>query len=696
MGSSLGTAYVQIVPTFGGKGSLTSAMTKGLDMPGAGSQAGGRFGGAFSSSLNQKISAGAVMMGNLLADAAKKAVSVAADVVKQAFTNYADYEQYLGGIEKIFDDMDTSRIYEDASRAYMELNMSANEYMAALTDVGATFSATMGDEKGYDTARRGMLAISDYASGTGRSVDELNEKYKMISRSTSSYQSIADQFSGILPATSKDFLEQAQAAGYLSSEYTSLTEVPIDEYQEALTYMLEDGTAALGLQGNTAAEAADTISGSLAAMRAAWQDWTTSLMSGDDKALGDAMGKLLETVGNFMKNLVPVVIQGIRELIASIPSLLGGLGDIGIQIADQIWPGFADAFNEGLSGALDGSAFEGLIEAGQRLKEAWEEAIAPFTENMPTIEETAQRIGEVIGTIVDFLERLGTGILDGLRSVFENETFQAAIQALKDAFDHLKEALAPIGEALGAINDHAGGIGEVIGKILGYGLEGVIWVIAGAIQAVAGFIQGLITVVQTVAEAISTAVEWIREKWQGLVSFFQGIPGTITGFFSNIGSSISGFFQNAVSRVKGWFNSLVDFVRGIPDKIVGFFRNIGDRILNFFRNLHFPTPHLSGSLNPLDWGSNPPHIDWYASGAIFMRPTILGSKGVGDVRGGEAVLPIRKLLPMIEASVAEVDGMGTDASYVIAWLATELGPVIREYAPTATPREFSRMVRSAV
>ena len=101
----------------------------------------------------------------------------------------------------------------------------------------------MGDAAGYEAAKTGLKAISDYASGTGKNVDELSQKFTLITRSTSSYQSIADQFSGILPATSAGFLEQAQAAGVLSGKYKQLTEVPIDEYQAAVSKMLEKGVA---------------------------------------------------------------------------------------------------------------------------------------------------------------------------------------------------------------------------------------------------------------------------------------------------------------------------------------------------------------------------------------------------------------------------------------------------------------------
>jgi hypothetical protein len=184
-------------------------------------------------------------LGNGLKVAAEVALAavgaVSAGIVAlttMAINSFAEYEQLAGGAGKIFDEMSQTQILEDAQNAYRELGLSANQYLAIMNDVGATFAATMGDQKGYETAQIGLQAISDYASGTGKNVDVLSDKFVMITRSASSYQSIADQFSGILPATSAAFLEQAQAAGFLGEQYKSLTEVPIDEYQEAVSLML--------------------------------------------------------------------------------------------------------------------------------------------------------------------------------------------------------------------------------------------------------------------------------------------------------------------------------------------------------------------------------------------------------------------------------------------------------------------------
>ena len=345
-------------------------------------------------------------LGNGLKTAAKigtAAVGAAATgivaLTKSAVDGFAEYEQLAGGAQKIFDQMDYSKIEQDAQNAYKTMNISASQYLATMNDVGATFAATMGDEAGYNAAKTGLQAIADYASGTGKSVDTLSEKFTMITRSTSSYQSIADQFSGILPATSNDFLSQAQAAGILSDSYTQLTQVPIAEYQQAVSEMLEKGVSDLGLAGNTATETATTISGSLAAAKSAWSNLIVGIadenanfeqlvenfvdsatvaaeniiprieiaLQGAGKMIDEVAPIIIEKIPDFIEKYLPKIlesgisivlqivaglIKSIPKLVETAPKLVGAILnafnanadtflDIGKQIVNGVWKGIS-------------------------------------------------------------------------------------------------------------------------------------------------------------------------------------------------------------------------------------------------------------------------------------------------------------------------------------------------------------------
>jgi phage-related protein len=331
-GSYIAKAYVQITPSMEG---AQSTITKALNVESVGTSSGKTLGSSLASNLVKTFTS--VVSVAAVAKYTKKLVSTVVE-------NTSEFEQLSGSIEKIFDNMDTSVIMEDANNAYKTLNLSANDYLDTITSIGGAFSTTMGDEEGYNTAKKGLQAIADYASGTGDSVSELSEKYKLITRSTSSYQSIADQFSKIgLPQTKEAFLETAQSAGYLSDEYTSLTDVPLAEYQQAVTNVIYDCIDSMNLIGNTAEESANTMSGSINATKASWENFTTALGTNDVDMLASSMDGLtesifgteeagtglisnfLEIVGNLFTNLSSIISKKMQTVIDNLPDTLSNL-----------------------------------------------------------------------------------------------------------------------------------------------------------------------------------------------------------------------------------------------------------------------------------------------------------------------------------------------------------------------------------
>lgn len=330
-------------------------------------------GDGLASSLGKGFSKAAKAVGTATVAAVGAASTAIGAITKSAIENFAEYEQLVGGMQKIFSEMDTTRIAQDASEAYKTLGMSASEYLTIINDVGASFASTMGDEAGYDAAKKGLTAISDYASGTGKNFNELQQKLAMITRSTSSYQSIADQFSGVLPATSDGFLKQAQAAGILSKKYKDLTKVPIDEYQNAVVEMLELGVDALGLTGNTAAEASTTLSGSLTSMKSAWKNLVTGIADDNadmevlitnfvDTLVGNEsgggvinnilpkIGQSLEGIGKLVETTVPIIVGKVPEIIKEwLPKLL----DSGVSMIRTLLDGMKSNTEEIASSATE-------------------------------------------------------------------------------------------------------------------------------------------------------------------------------------------------------------------------------------------------------------------------------------------------------------------------------------------------------
>ena len=422
--------------------------------------------------------------------------------------SYSEFEQLSGGAAKIFDEMSQTKILQDANNAYKELGLSANQYLAVINDVGATFAATMGDEAGYEAAKTGLKAISDYASGTGKNVDELSSKFTLITRSTSSYQSIADQFSGILPATSAGFLEQAQAAGILSDSYTQLTEVPIDEYQAAVSKMLEQGVADLGLANNTVLESETTISGSLAAMKAAADNFLVALVD-DNADVGESFGVLASSVGSFVDNIVP-----------KIWDFIGSLGPVGPLLA-------------GITAAL------GAFQAAVAISKVVGTAAAAFeayrkANEGATIAQWLLNAAMNANPIV-LVVTLVAGLVAAVITLWHtNEGFRNAVIS---AWESIKSAAEKIFTAISNFFTET---------------------IPNAFQSMIDWISdGISSFVDIGHQIVDSIMSGISAAWDGLVSWFNGIWNSLFGS-RNVDVNVN---ANATSsRVNGSHAGGLDYV----------------------------------------------------------------------------------------------------------------------------------------
>lgn len=439
-----------------------------------------------------KLGTTAKIGGKLIGAGLAAAASGVAAVSGAAVNAYKDFEQLSGGMQKIFDEMDYNKIAEDASRAYESMNISASEYMKQMSGVGAVFAQTMGDARGYETAKRGMQALADYASGTGKSVDLLMEKYQAITRSASGYLSIADQFAGILPQTTTDFLKQAQEAGYLSDKYKKLTEVPVAEYQEAITKMIEDGVGKMKLLGNTSEETAKTISGSIAGLKSQWQNTLVALTTGDD--IEGNINRLVDSFIHVVDNLGPAfegAINGIATLI-----------ERGVPIIAEKLPGLLEKTLPGIASAAVSviTAITGVLpDLAPVLADALSVLVAELVPYLPQI------IGSLVQAIVVFF-----------------------VEGWKKEFDMIGNFLAPVLDKLR--ND--------IMIVVTYFRQQLhiltTWVRVNVINPISAFFTGLWNGVKAGAQGLANAIRSIFSTIAGIVK------APINGIISGINKVISG------------------------------------------------------------------------------------------------------------------------------------------------------------
>lgn len=331
----------------------------------------------------------------------------------------------------------------------------------------------------------------------------------------------------------------------------------------------------------------------------------------------------------------------------------------------------ADIYNEAINsiastteGAMDkqSKTFSGMLSTIQ-------DNVVNISQKIiqPIFEKVLKYMPLVIDLADNFSANLdeGKGILDSLKeaitTVFGEDTWNkitmvtTVVMGLVGAYTILKgvmfmsDLINSVSSAWGVLSS-AMGIGTAVtegatvaqtGLNLAWLASPVTWIIAGIMAVVAVFI-----VLWNKCEGFRNF--WIS-LWDKTVSVFNSAKNSVVNGVSDMASKALNKFNEIKQGITDKTNGAKDAVKSAIDKIKGFF--------NF--NWELPKiklPHFS--ING-KFSLNPPSIpkfdvDWYSTGGIFTKPTIIGNIGVGDANNGkgrqaEAVLPLKPFYKEIEA-----------------------------------------------
>lgn len=253
------------------------------------------------------LSFGDVLKANIAGQAIVAGVKAVAGAVKNigeaAIQSYGEYEQLVGGVETLFKSSADS-VMQYAANAYQTAGMSANEYMATVT----AFSASLLQSMGGDTdaaAEKANLAItdmSDNANKMGSSMESIQNAYSGFAKQNYTMLDNLKLGYGGTKEEMQRLLDDANALNAAQGNYTDYT---IDSYADIVDAIHTVQTE-MGITGTTQLEASTTIQGSIASMKAAYDNFITGL--GDENAdMAELITNLLGSTVTVAENLLPVV-----------------------------------------------------------------------------------------------------------------------------------------------------------------------------------------------------------------------------------------------------------------------------------------------------------------------------------------------------------------------------------------------------
>lgn len=467
-GIELGKAYVQIVPSAQG---IKSALTEMFDeeTDGLGEQTG--------QSIGQKL------VGTL------KNVIVAAGIgkiISDSINMGGALQQSLGGVETLFkDSADTVKEY--AAQAYRTVGLSANNYMEQTTSFAASLlsSVSQDTDAAAQLANMAMVDMADNANKMGTDMQDIQNAYQGFAKQNYTMLDNLKLGYGGTQAEMQRLLNDATKISGVKYDLGNLADM-----YSAIHIIQQE----MDITGTTAKEAATTLTGSFAAMKAAAENVMGNWSTGAD--LTEPLQALADTAQTFLvDNLLPMignVLAGIPEIVYSlVPELL----QTGTELLSSLAQGFTEGIPEFFSTAL------------------------------PQLLAFTDQLRDNAASFVDAGLNLITQLLNGL------------IAGLPDLIAYVPDIIINI---CGIINDN-------MPKILAQGVSIIVQLIAGLVQTVPSLLANWKKILEAVLSVIS-AINWLNIGKTILTGVANGVK--------SMGSSLLNAFKGGFSSALAWIKSL--------------------------------------------------------------------------------------------------------------------------------------------
>lgn len=376
----------------------------------------------------------------------------------------------------------------------------------------------------------------------------------------------------------------------------------------------------MGIAGTTAEEAEGTISGSIAMLGSAWQNFLTGVF--DENADMGALGEnLFTSLGAVISNIAPRILVLVQNLILGFPEAITTTLQ---AIPEMLAPAILEIFGTQLGGEINSALGGGVGELVVTLQELGESAKSVFEEILTTaqpilsaivavVQAAMPLVSQAIQLVVQFITRsvipTVNSTIEIIRPVVEqiSETIRAYMPEIQNIISGAMDAIQQIIETVWPVVSQiiitaAGAISSIVQEVWPF-IEGAIDTATKAIQTVTEDIWPTVSgAVETAAGAIKTAIEGIE---------------TVVSTVERIFNDIKGFIEDPLGTAQGFVE---DFARDIQNIIGGM-------------NLSLPNialPHFSvwGGEFPYGIGGygSPPTFDvqWYGTGGFADTPTLTG------------------------------------------------------------------------
>ena len=469
--------------------------------------------------MSALATAGKVGLG-VLAGAATSAATAIVGIGKAALSSYADFEQFSGGAELIFGD-EIGKNLAEQSMQFANIGLNANEYLSTMNKLGpAMINATGDQQKAVDILNQSLTDQRDIITATGADADMVSRAFEGLARNN--FTMLDNLQLGIKP-TQEGMIELINSTGVAGKQIKSLDEVSLDQMYGAIHKTVEE----FNIAGNAARESSQTISGSIDAVKASWENVLASLASGDNEAISGAINTLVENLGNAFRNIsaiLPAIVEGIVQLIQElVPVILEQLP----ILLQQLLPGILQATI---------SLVQAIVQA------------------LPQI------LSSLVAIVIELVKILTAP--ENLQMLL-----QAGFQLLFGIIEAIPQIITALLEALP----------DIIDNLIAYLTDPktIEMLIKASVQLFLALVQA---VPQILGALFSAFGQLFSNLWNRLKSTFQSFAGNfgqaLGQMFKNAINSVLGFIENFINQPINAINGLIDVINNVPGVNLGYLNRI--------------------------------------------------------------------------------------------------------------------------
>ena len=573
-----------------------------------------------------------------------------------AIKSYADFEQLSGGAELLWGEA-YSFIADKASNAYATVQMSQNEYLTQVNGLSVGLTNALGGNAAAaaELADKVITAEADIVAATGNTQESVQNAFNGIMKGNFT---MVDNLGLGITATKEGFQEMINSVNAYNEAHGEATNYQIDnvaDCQAALVKYVE----MQGMAGYAGAEAADTIQGSTAMMKASWSNLLTG-MADDNADFGALIDDFLESIVAVGENLLP-----------RIETVLGGIG----SLIEQLLPVSIARVPEILNNILPD-----LIQAGVNMISA---ILTGLQQNLPLIlSGGAEILTTLIGAILQMLPMLA-------------ETAYTLVMEL----------------ANGVINN--------IGDVASSGSETLLGFIEGIVEKLPELIETAVDLVVEVAMAltepntltniIESGIQLITTLMWALV---DAIPTLLSAVPTIIGRLVATLIENAPRLVTAAIELLVALGAALVSEIgqlLTFIPDVATSIIDAFKETDWG--QIGQNIIDGIWAGISAGWDWLVGGAKDLAAAIFGGakeeldinspsrkfKWLGEMcvagweEGSEGLMDVDGITKNVRASFGtmKMNAEGSNAHGGVAGF----NQTININQPISTPDEMARAMR---